>query len=60
MSVGKFIDYYGCLEGDTGEQADAEQAYVQALLKGLETWVFIPPEGRPDGWDDGGLRTPVV
>ena len=22
--------------------------------------MFIPPEGRPEGWNDGGFRTPVV
>ena len=22
--------------------------------------MYIPPEGRPEGWDDLGLRTPVV
>ena len=60
MSAGKFLDYYSCINGNSGEQADAEQAYIQAELKGPETWVFIPPEGRPDGWSDGGYRTPVV
>ena len=60
MSAGKFLDYYSCINGNSGEQADAEQAYIQAELKGPETWIFIPPEGRPDGWDDGGFRTPVV
>ena len=60
MSAGKFLDYYSCVDGNSGDQADAEQAYVQALLKGPETWVFIPPEGRPEGWNDGGFRTPVV
>ena len=60
MSAGKFLDYYSCVNGNSGEQADAEQAYIQAELKGPETWVYIPPEGRPEGWDDGGFRTPVV
>ena len=60
MSAGKFLGYYSCLNGNSGEQADAEQTYVQADLKGPETWVYIPPEGRPNGWDDGGVRTPVV
>ena len=22
--------------------------------------MYIPPEGRPEGWSDGGFRTPVV
>ena len=33
MSAGKFLDYYSCVDGNSGEQADAEQAYVHALLK---------------------------
>ena len=49
MATGKFVDYYSCLEGNEGQQADAEQAYVQAELKGTETWVYIPPEGWPEG-----------
>ena len=55
MSAGKFWGYYSCVEGNSGEQADAEQAYVQALLKGPETWVYIPPGGRPAGWSDGAF-----
>ena len=39
-------DAYGCLEGHTIEQADAEQAYVQADMKGAPTWVCLPPEQR--------------
>ena len=67
MATGKFVDYYSCLEGNEGQQADAEQAYVQAELKGTETWVYIPPEGWPDVMlssicKDAGqeFRTPVV
>ena len=59
MSAGKFLDYYSCVGGNSGEQADAEQAYVQALLKGPETWVYIPPEGRPEGWNGGVLGHPL-
>ena len=33
MSAGKFLDYYSCIDGNSGEQADAEQAYIQAELK---------------------------
>ena len=33
MSAGKFLDYYSCVSGNSGEQADAEQAYIQAELK---------------------------
>ena len=45
MSAGKFLEYYSCVDGNSGGQTDAEQAYVQAFLKGPETWVLILPEG---------------
>ena len=60
MSVGKFLDYYSCVGENSGEQADAEQAYIQADLKGPETWVYIPPEGRPSSWDNLPFKTPVA
>jgi len=50
MQSGKAADCYGCFEGHCTEQADAEQAYVQAELKGTETWVALPPEAWPDSW----------
>ena len=57
-------DFYGCLPGHDVEQADAEQAYVQSLLKGPETWVQIPVEWWPPEWfnSDGShkYRCPVV
>lgn len=36
-------DAYASLEGHILEQADAEQAYIQADLEGEETWVHLPP-----------------
>ena len=50
MQSGKAADCYGCLPGHITEQADAEQAYVQAELKGTETRVAVPPEAWPDHW----------
>ena len=50
MEAGKNIDCYGCFPGHSIEQADAEQAYVQADLTGTETWVAIPEEAWPDSW----------
>ena len=48
-------------------QADAEQAYVQAELKGPPTWVCLPEELWPDSWYVDGktrkvprYRKPVV
>ena len=29
MAAGKFIDFYSCLPGHGGQQADTEQAYLQ-------------------------------
>ena len=41
--------------------ADAEQAYVQALLTGTETWVCLPPEARTTAaWKGCNLKRPVV
>ena len=40
-------------EGCLGMQftiADAEQAYIQADMKGDPTWVCLPPEARPAWW----------
>ena len=50
MQSGKAADCYGCLPNHTVEQADAEQAYIQAELKGTETWVALPTEAWPDAW----------
>ena len=47
MEAAKAADLVALLPGNIGQQADAEQAYVQAELHGPETWVYIPPEGRP-------------
>ena len=42
---------YGCAPGHDIEMADAEQAYVQAELRGIETWICLPPEARVgDKW----------
>ena len=53
-------DMYACLPGHSSQQADAEQAYVQAELKGNTTWVSIPPEAWPDEWTNKGWIRPVV
>jgi hypothetical protein len=47
MEAGKMADFYGCLPDHDCQQADAEQAYVQAELHGNETWVALPPEAWP-------------
>ena len=37
-------DAFGSLPGHDMQQADAEQAYIQADLEGEESWVHLPPE----------------
>ena len=46
LESSRACDMYGCAPGNDCEMADAEQAYVQALLTGTETWVCLPPEAR--------------
>ena len=67
MDTGKIVDWYACLPGHSQEQADAEQAYIQADMRGCETWVNLPsydecPEAFPPWWKDAvkGFRRPVV
>ena len=58
QEAGKACDAYGCFPGHEVQQADAEQAYVQAKLTGTETWIAIPEEGWPDSWfHDGSGRS---
>ena len=42
MEAGKMADAYGSFPGHDMQQADAEQAYIQAWLEGEETWVELP------------------
>ena len=48
MEASKAADFYGCVPGHALHVADAEQAYVQAPMKGTPTWVAIPPEHYPE------------
>ena len=50
---------YGCLPGHDVMQADAEQAYIQAQLKGIATWVELPREEWPPEWVKRGMVRPV-
>ena len=47
MQAGKAVDCYGCFPGHAVEQCDADQAFVQTLLKCIETWVALPEEASP-------------
>ena len=64
MEASRATDCHGCIEGNDIQQADVEQAYVQAELKGTETWVQIPVEWWPPEWynEDGSCKydRPVV
>ena len=41
---------HGVVPVHKGVQPGAEQAYVQATLKGPTTWVLLPPEAWPEHW----------
>ena len=59
MTASKMVDFVGLLEGNDVQQADAEQAYLQADFDGDETWVGLPKEAWPNGWE-GKFDCPVV
>ena len=48
------------MQGNILEQADARQAYTQALLKGTKTWCRIPKEQWPEKWKKMNIKDPVV
>ena len=52
MSIegGHCVVSYGLFDDHVVEQADAEKAYIQALLEGPETWVMLPEEAWPKEW----------
>ena len=51
MEAARAADFFGAVEGHTTEVADAEQAYIQADLKGPPTWVCLPKEAWPKSWE---------
>ena len=59
MEAGKAVDAYGSQPGHTAEQNDGVQAYTQALMEGIETWVEIPQDRWPRDWVGRFIR-PVV
>jgi hypothetical protein len=59
MEAGKACDIFGSLPGNNVQQADAEQAYVQAPMRSPhETWVTLPRNQWPAHWE--GMDKPVV
>jgi hypothetical protein len=59
LEASRAADAYGCFEGNDVQAADAEQAYIQAELKGTETWVALPEDQWPPHWH-GKYHRPVV
>mgnify|MGYP003892569001 FL=1 len=59
MDASRAADCYGCAPGHNVEVADAEQAYIQADLRGPPTWVCLPRDAWPEKWIKKGFRNPV-
>ena len=59
MEAGKALDAYGAMPGNDITQGDGKQAYTQALMKGVETWIRLPKNRWPASWK-GKFRDPVV
>ena len=56
LEAAKFGDLIACLPGNSGQMADATQAYTQAYLKGTETWVELPDTLVPPEWKISSVR----
>ena len=60
MESSKILDFYGLINGNHTEIADATQAYCQAHLQcKAETWVRLPKDRWPKSWA-GKFIDPVV
>ena len=57
LEAAKSVDAYGAIEGNDTQQCDAQQAYVQTELGGVETWISLPKILRPASW--AGYKDPV-
>ena len=57
LESSRIADCYGCFHGHACEQSDADQAYIQAPLKGTPTRVALPQDQWPAAWN--GMRRPV-
>lgn len=62
MEASHSVDAYGAFPGHATEQADAEQAYVQADIDETNavTYVRIPKEFWPKSWIEQGFSDPVI
>ena len=61
LEAARICDFYGCSPGHDVDIADAEQAYVQADMRGTDTYVCLPDDERPSWWkkEYGHVRRPV-
>ena len=59
MEAGKSVDAYGTQPGFVVQQNDGVQAYTQATMRGVDTWVEIPNDRWPKEWK-GKCNRPVV
>ena len=57
MEAAKIIEGFGSQPNFSKQQADARQAYPQALFQGVETWVRLPRSRWPKEWE--GFEDPV-
>ena len=58
MEASRSADAFGLLPGHSIQNADGESAYTQAKLGGDLTYIRIPKERWPEGWDKK-YRDPV-
>jgi hypothetical protein len=56
----RMADFYGCCRGNSSQQADANQASVQADTRGDPCWISLPIDAvvNKDAWCQ--YRQPVV
>ena len=50
MEAAKILDAYGSQPCHSKEQADARQAYTQAIFTGVPTWLRLPRNRWPKDW----------
>ena len=60
MEAGKVCGMWGISPGNTIQSADGEQAYCQAELSGLKTYIRNPRSQWPQSWHDKNLTDPLV
>ena len=59
MEAGKALDAYGSMPGNRTSQGAGKQAYTQALMQDILTWIRLPRNRWPKEWI-GVYKDPVV